>query len=277
MTTTDGSTVRAPAPGGQARRGAGPGWRRWSWVGVLAGGLAAYLLVLHTLTTTKNINFFPSLILIGSITVPVAVLVYAWGADRHLPLSTGLVVVTAIVGGVVGTVTAGTLEYDSLRDLGGLPMTGVGIVEEASKLVVPVIILLLTRPRDPRPGVIIGVASGMGFATLETMGYGFQSLLSSRGDIAAVDDILLLRGLLSPAGHVAWTGLTVAALWRIPGAASRGRALMVFALSYVAAVVLHATWDGTQTMVLRVAVVIVSVAVLMTLVRRAHREPVPAT
>ena len=63
--------------------------------------------------------------------------------------------------------------------------------------------------------MIIGVASGMGFATLETMGYGFSALLSS-GNLAEVDQTLLLRALLSPAGHVAWTGLTAAALWSIP-------------------------------------------------------------
>ena len=41
------------------------------------------------------------------------------------------------------------------------------------------------------------------------MGYGFSALLAS-GSLAEVEQTLLLRALLSPAGHVAWTGLTVA-------------------------------------------------------------------
>jgi hypothetical protein len=46
-----------------------------------------------------------------------------------------------MLGGVLGTVASGTLEYDLRRDLrrdlGVLPMIGVGIVEEAAKLLVP--------------------------------------------------------------------------------------------------------------------------------------------
>jgi protease PrsW len=83
-------------------------------------------------------------------------------------------------------------------------MVLVAVIEEAAKLIVPVILYLLWRPNNPRVGITIGIASGMGFATLETMGYGFQALLA--GGIAAVDDTLLLRGL---------TGMTVAMLWRI--------------------------------------------------------------
>ena len=85
-------------------------------------------------------------------------------------------------------------------------MVFIGLIEEAAKLIVPVALYLLWRPRDARGGVLIGIASGMGFATLETMGYGFQALLS--GGIAAVDQTLLLRALFVPAGHIAWTGRT---------------------------------------------------------------------
>ncbi len=75
----------------------------------------------------------------------------------------------------------------------------VGLIEEAAKLIVPFILLLFLRRLDPRAGVIIGGASGMGFATLETMGYGFTALLS-HGSWAALEKTLLLRALLSPAG-----------------------------------------------------------------------------
>lgn len=102
-----------------------------------------------------------------------------------------------MLGGVVGTVAAGTLKYDALHRPGALPMIMVGLIEESAKLVVPLVVLLITRYRDPRAGVIVGVASGMGFPTLETMGYGFNALLSS-GSLARVEQTLLLRALLSP-------------------------------------------------------------------------------
>jgi hypothetical protein len=48
--------------------------RRLSWLWVLLAGVGAYLLLLRTLLVTENPNFFPSLILLGSIVVPAAVL-----------------------------------------------------------------------------------------------------------------------------------------------------------------------------------------------------------
>jgi len=136
---------------------------------------------------------------------------------------------------------------------------------------VPLAVFLLWRPKDPRGGVVVGIASGMGFATLETMGYGFQALLQA-GSIAAVDQTLLLRALLSLAGHVAWTGFTVAMLWRIPTAARRGRAVWAFVSAYVVAVALHATWDGANSLPVHVVIAIISLVVLLVLVHRAHRS-----
>jgi protease PrsW len=72
----------------------------------------------------------------------------------------------------VGTIVAATLEFDVLRDLGGLPMFGVGLIEETSKLLVPLALLLVLRTHRTRAdGLLIGVACGAGFAALETMGY----------------------------------------------------------------------------------------------------------
>jgi RsiW-degrading membrane proteinase PrsW (M82 family) len=242
-----------------------------SWLLVLVLGVAAYLLVLRTLVATDNPNFVPSLILLGSIVVPSTVLVYAATGGRRIVVSAGLLAVTAILGGVFGTVAAGTLEYDTLRRLGATPMIMVGLIEEASKLVVPVVVLLAVRRRDPRAGVIIGVASGMGFATLETMGYGFTALLTQRS-VAAVEETLLLRALLSPAGHVAWTGLTVAALWAVPGATRKGRAVLRTVATFVAAVLLHAAWDGFDNLIVHVVVGGVSFLALMITIRRSHRD-----
>ena len=57
------------------------------------------------------------------------------------------------------------------------------------------------------------------------MGYGFSALLAS-GSLAEVEQTLLLRALLSPAGHVAWTGLTVAARWSVPTSRRKGLAMV---------------------------------------------------
>ncbi|MDT7616985.1 MAG: protease PrsW [Pseudonocardiales bacterium] len=78
----------------------------------------------------------------------------------------------------------------------------------------PLGILLATRYRaNPADGLLVGVAVGTGFAVLETLGYGFVILPTTGGDLLATEGTLILRGLLSPAAHIAWTGLAAAALW----------------------------------------------------------------
>jgi hypothetical protein len=60
--------------------------------------------------------------------------------------------------GVIGTIVAATLEFDVLRDLGGLPMLGVGLIEETSKLLVPLALLIpLRQHRTRADGLLIAL------------------------------------------------------------------------------------------------------------------------
>lgn len=252
---------------------------RFGWLLVLLIGIVAYAAVLWVMVSTRNTNFFPSLLLIGSVTVPAAVLTLIWGQVRGggVDVSAALVAATAVAGGFIGTIAAGVLEYDVMRALSTQSMLLVGIIEELAKLIVPLLVLAITRGRDVRAGVVIGVASGMGFATLETMGYGFNALLGQGGGLAAVDSTLLLRGLLAPAGHVAWTGLICAAMWRVPSARHRrGRATWLVIGAYLLAVALHATWDGSSSSVVRAVVALISTALLLLVAHKAARlRPAP--
>src|SRR4051794_27032713 len=250
--------------------------QRLLWVIVLVVGVAAYLLVLRTLVRTENLNFVPSLLLLGSAVVPATVLTFAATGGRGIVAPAGLIAVVAILGGIIGTVAAGTLEYRSMTRLGALPMLFVVLIEESAKLVVPLVVLGVSRYRGAAAGVVIGVASGMGFATLETMGYGFSALIQGRS-LAALDSTVLLRALLPPAGHVAWTGVTVAALFAIPTSSLRGRAFLRFVLTFIAAVLLHTAWDGSNNLVVHVAVAIVSVTALLVVIHRTRHATIAPT
>ena len=83
----------------------------------------------------------------------------------------------------------------------------------------------------------------MGFAALETMGYGLVSFVQSQGNIDILQQVLIIRGLLSPAGHAAWTGFICAVLWR--ERENKGRMVINFAVAraFFLAVFLHATWN----------------------------------
>jgi protease PrsW len=74
------------------------------------------------------------------------------------------------------------------------------------------------------------------------MGYGFTALLGSQGSIGALEQTLLFRGLLSPLGHAAWTGIVCAALWY--GRQKTGNAFNFnFVLPFILVIALHALWD----------------------------------
>jgi protease PrsW len=245
--------------------------RRYGWVAVLVVGTGLFIAEERTLVATRNPNLVPSAILLGASIVPLAFVAFVYG--RRLPYSIpgGAVAVAAFLGGVIGTIVAATLEFDVLRDLGALPMAGVGLIEESSKLLVPLALLVVLRQhRSPADGLLVGVACGAGFAALETMGYAFTTLIKSQGSITDTVDILLLRGFLSPAGHMAWTGITAAALY---GAAQArdGRGVARFVGAFVGAVVLHTLWDSSGSTIATAVVAVVSLAALTYTAHRAGR------
>jgi protease PrsW len=266
-----------PHPTGSPSRH--PGWRRHAWMGVLVVGVALFIAVERTSVATQNPNMVPTAILLGAAVVPAAFVAFVSGRRLHYAVTGTIVGTAAFLGGVIGMVVAGTLEFDVQRDLGGLPMIGVGLIEETSKLLVPAAVLLLMRRyRTPADGLLIGVAAGAGFAVMETMGYAFTTLLASHGSITATIDALLLRGLLSPAGHMSWTGITAAALYAAAAAGWRRREVAEFGLAFLIAVALHALWDSQNSLVGTVVVGVVSLVVLGISVHRcavAARTPTP--
>ncbi|HEV7655737.1 MAG TPA: PrsW family glutamic-type intramembrane protease [Mycobacteriales bacterium] len=237
--------------------------RGWAWLGVLLGGVALFEIVRRVLIETENPNLVPSLILLGAAVAPASFVTFVLGRRLPYDVSGGTIGVVAFLGGLVGVVTAGLLEYDTLRGLGVLPMVAVGLIEEAAKLIVPVVLLVvLRRHRRPADGLLVGVAAGAGFAALETMGYAFVTLISSKGNVGAVQDILLLRGLLSPAAHMAWTGLTATALWYAADQGWKGAALLRFLAVFVLAVALHTIWDSAGTIPVYIVLAVISLGLL---------------
>ncbi len=232
-------------------------------------GLVLFFVDQQALVDTADPNFLPSVILLGASVVPFAFVLFVAGRRLPYDVPAGVVFGTALLGGVIGTVVAGVLEFHTLLRLGVLPMTAVALIEEAAKLAVPLGVLLLTRYRRPSDGILIGVASGAGFAALETMGYAFVALVRSRGDIVAVEDLLVLRGLLSPAGHMAWTGAAAAALWTAHAEGWSGRGVRRFVAVFAAVVVLHALWDSAGTFAGYLVIAAGSLALLGWLTHRA--------
>jgi len=214
-----------------------------TWFLVLLSGLVLFLATDWALAATSNPNYLPTVILIGAFLVPVTFVVYTYQRVPIGEIPLAPITITFLWGGALGTILAGVLEYQTARQLGALSLFGVGLIEETAKLVVPVIFFLRRRYLHEADGLLFGIAAGMGFAALETMGYGFVIYLQSQGNLNILHQTLLVRGLLSPASHAAWTGLVCASLWRQRQEA--GHAVLNFSIigTFFIAVILHAAWD----------------------------------
>jgi RsiW-degrading membrane proteinase PrsW (M82 family) len=253
------------------------------WVQILVSGLILLFLVERTLVATSNPNYVPSVILLGAFLVPVTFVTYLYERLPNWDVPLPAIAVCFLWGGVLGTVVAGTLEYDLVRALGILPKLLIGLIEESAKLIVPLVFYFLGRYRSEAAGIVIGVATAAGFAGLETMGYGFVTLLQSKGNLGVLDEVLIMRGLTSPAGHIAWTGLVCAVLWRErinAGHATLNRHVIG---AFLTAVILHALWDTFASVksttfveflsveVVSLLVAVISLVLLIRRVREARR------
>jgi RsiW-degrading membrane proteinase PrsW (M82 family) len=259
------------------------GLLRRRWFQIFASGLILLFLVERALIATSSPNYVPSVILLGAFLVPVTFVTYLYERLPNWDVPLPALAVCFLWGGVLGTVVAGTLEYDVAKALGFLPKLAIGLIEESAKLIVPLGFYFFGRYRSEAAGIVLGVATAAGFAALETMGYGFVSLVQSKDNLGILDEVLLVRGLSSPAGHMSWTGLVCAVLWR--ERLKVGHATLNWRVggAFLTAVVLHALWDtfasiGSATFVkflgvmfLSLLVAVVSLVLLLRRVREARR------
>lgn len=269
-----------PSPSPTTRTPRSQWWVRLAWLPTLAFGVIAYLIVMQVMLATQNPNLFPTLLFVGAITVPASVLMLVYGLGQRVGQDGILVVITAVVGGIIGVIMASQLEAMFVPSgPGASPISvavAVAVIEETVKMIVPVAIFLLLRRRSPGLGVVIGIAAGAGFAVLETMGYGFTALLTTGGNVGIVDQTLMLRAMLAPASHVAWTGIVAAALWRTADVNKPYRWTLL-AGAFLTAIALHSAWDATDSTAVQIAVVVISLAVLIlavvTGIRAQRQQP----
>ena len=230
-----------------------PDPRRLTWRRVLGLGLVLWLACVALMVWTGDILLVPTVILLGSFLVPVTAVVFYFEHDVSPTLRPRTVMAAFLVGGLLGSFGAVSLESVLLRSA-PLQFLGAGMIEEFAKLVVLAAVALglggLTR-YTTRDGVVLGAAVGFGFGALESSGYAFASMLTRSG--LSVPDLLqteVLRGLLAPVGHGLWTGIAGGVLFGAARAARRLHLSWSVAGAYLAVAVLHALWDAMDTVAL---------------------------
>jgi protease PrsW len=226
----------------EARRLVHMSFFRRPWFLIFVGGLVLFGVADLALFSTADPNYIPTVLLIGAFLIPVSFVAYTLQRAPANEIPLGAVAITFLWGGVLGVVVAGFLEYSTLRALGAAQLIGVGFIEESVKLIIPIAIFIRGRYRHEADGLLFGIAAGMGFAALESMGYGFTTYIQSHSDTGILLQTLLVRGLLSPAGHAAWTGIACAALWRERQRLGHAAVTWTVAGYFLLAVALHSFW-----------------------------------
>jgi RsiW-degrading membrane proteinase PrsW (M82 family) len=217
------------------------------WLLVLGAGAVVWLLAAVITAVTKDTILVPTLILVGSFFVPVAMVSFALTREREGALSAQIVAVGFVAGGTVGLLGAALTEVEVLPPaLGNL--LGVGLIEEGAKGLVLLGVAHFVHPRGPRDGMALGATVGAGFASFESSGYAMTALIDHGRDHAVVNIVATeaTRALLAPFGHITWTALLGGALFAA-AASGDGRLRITWGVvgTFAGVVLLHAAWDAS--------------------------------
>ncbi len=258
-------------PAGQGVGGfLGLEWRKHYWkvllIGLILLVIGEYLLN-HVVGKPALLFVIP----VAAALAPVTFFIYCWDSDYLSDMPRWIPWGAFISGAVLGVTLAFILETIFVNGNSLSAAMIIGFIEESCKALAVVWFLRSRRLRSEIDGVILGAAAGAGFATLETTLYAITAYFNGfqdGGGIAAVNQTLLLRGLLAIFGHVTWTAIVVGAVWRDRGQRSFRLTFGVL-LAFAIAVVLHGLWDGVP-----VVGMLVSALVGLWLIRFFLREAV---
>lgn len=249
-TYPDGDTGAYSQP--NPNRPLSPGAARNSWWHVLLLGLALYIIGVIVLVTTRNPNLAPTVAILGSFLVPVVFVDFFFERRYLSHLTMATTARCFIYGGVIGVFLAAILEPLLVPKLSIGTAFAVGVIEEGAKILALMLVVRGMRHDSEIDGIILGAATGMGFAALESTGYAFTIFLSSGGNLYAAISVTLVRALFSPVGHGTWTAILAGTLFR----ESRPQAYRLTGAvvgAYVLVVILHGLWDGLPTSALAAA------------------------
>ena len=234
----------------------------WVFFRTFLIALGAYIAFVQAWEQFGNVKLLPGIIFVGSFAIPFATLILFFELNVRRNISLYQIARLVALGGAASVLLA-LLGYQvaSGFKLDWLGASLAGLVEEPGKLLVLAFIINNRKYRGILNGLLLGAAVGAGFAAFESAGYAFLYLLQhvsvstqyngavtlQLNDIAAMRQLIMSRGLLSPFGHIVWTGMSAAALWRVMGNASFRFEMLRdprFTRVFAAAVLLHMIWDS---------------------------------
>lgn len=245
--------------------------RPWLFARCLLFSLLGSVILWYTLAKTENVNLVPAFMLFGCFAMPCSVMVLFYETNIFKDVSFIRTIGGFLVGAVMSLCLAMPLYWLAGKLGFSLEQAWVaGPVEETAKLIAALFLLRFTRHKTVFCGLLVGSAVGAGFAAFESAGYALNAafdgqiagLMGQMSDLthygyserSAVDPIIsqvtgivVVRGVMSPFAHVAWTALSTAAICRATG----GRPLTWAACKdprfygmFILVIVLHMVWNS---------------------------------
>lgn len=218
------------------------------WLFLRFGGSALLIFIGLFLAVTqfKNELLIPGLLFVGSFAVPFGSLIFFWEMNAPQNVSLYQTIKLLFSGGLVSLLIS-LFFFSNTEFLDTfLGASSAGIVEESGKLLA---VLLLLRNKTKYHwilnGLLFGAAVGTGFAAFESAGYAFVVLL--QGGFSEAVGTIFLRGVLAPFGHIVWTAIATAAVWRVKGERPFAWEMLQdkqFLRPFVAVMVLHMLWNA---------------------------------
>lgn len=252
--------------------------RPWLYARILAAFAIAFFMLHICCETFANPNAYPGAILMGSFMVPVAVMVFFFELNTPKNISFYTLLKIFLVGGCGSLLlTLFLYEVFPFGNEAYLNAIVISIVEELGK--VGIVAYFLSREKDAQyniNGLLVGAAVGAGFAAFESAGYAYRWLISD--GYAGMLDVIFVRAVLAPGGHVVWAAMSGYAIMLVKkhtgrsltGFLGQSRFWQIFWMP----VAMHAVWDmpipiGQEIYLVPILLVILSWVVIFVLINNS--------
>lgn len=216
------------------------------WLIILVVGAVVWLSSALVVALTEDTILVPTLLIVGSFFVPVAMVAFAMSRPSEGGLTGDALALGFFGGGTIGLMCAALTEVELLPTVVGT-FVSVGLIEETAKGIVLVAVAHGVRSRGSRDGMVLGATVGAGFAAFESTGYALQAMIDTTQDREVVNVVGTEAGraLLAPFGHILWTALLGGALFASASATGAFRLTWRVLGTFAGIVALHAAWDAS--------------------------------
>ncbi len=238
------------------------GWPKpWLFFRVMAALVVSYFALTFIYMWTNNTNCVPGMMFLGAFAIPLATLTLFF--ELNTPRNASMhIIVKLFLFGAIASLGVALLGYAlPIFDISDMEA---GIVEEVAKLLTVVVVMRSARYPYILNGILFGATVGAGFACFETAGYALNmgllpgllpaiqgaqqvSPAAMHSGVVSMLELLSLRGIEAPLGHVAWTALAAGAFWRVKKDKPTSVSMLFdtrFLKTFLIPVSMHAIWDA---------------------------------